>query len=345
MTDVKKKSGTRKITKNELETHLSEQISFLIGSCKYYDPDWHTEDSIRYNESEFKRIATTIRVLVHDTLKSESLLTLLSLKKIGFVNTSPLLSPGATDDFGLVVLGIKYGYRPNFWWSKRPDVNVDEKPFNDWWNEAQIRHSGGSTLSRKDLVLWAANKDGGAHVDQNLPSIYDEFKSGEGLNLIRYKKGADGSEEKQNDSIVHQSIRQIAHELLLTLQNERPTIFSSLGVEVIAWPSASEVPNPFRKTMDSPETGRRAHLIHALAEVVRFDELRTLLESRYAEWAKLEEHELCQFEKHLNVRIGEMKKANDWPPSDGSSSAFIGQLWLTTKKWIADRFGRTGGAK
>jgi hypothetical protein len=36
------------------------------------------------------------------------------------------------------------------------------------------------TVSRKDLALWAANKDGGAHVDANL-----------GLGLERVKNGMD----------------------------------------------------------------------------------------------------------------------------------------------------------
>ena len=66
-------------SKAELETHLREHLDFLNRSAFYYD-----EGAI----SEAKRIATSIRVLLHNTEKSHSLLDQLDMKSISFLNTS-----------------------------------------------------------------------------------------------------------------------------------------------------------------------------------------------------------------------------------------------------------------
>ena len=54
-------------TEEELKSHLKEQIQFLLKSAQSYDEGF---------TSEAKRLAVVIRVLLHDTKKSKSLLTL-----------------------------------------------------------------------------------------------------------------------------------------------------------------------------------------------------------------------------------------------------------------------------
>ena len=71
-------------SEDDLQTHLSEQIAFLKNSTKSYDEGF---------DGEAKRMATAIRVLVHDTPKSASLLAQLALKQIEFYDTAPTHRP------------------------------------------------------------------------------------------------------------------------------------------------------------------------------------------------------------------------------------------------------------
>jgi hypothetical protein len=56
-------------TDDELREHLRDSVEFLAASSAAYDAG---------AEGEAKRIATTIRVLVHDTNSSKSLLEAVS---------------------------------------------------------------------------------------------------------------------------------------------------------------------------------------------------------------------------------------------------------------------------
>jgi hypothetical protein len=75
----------------ELEQHLAEQVSFLRVSAQAFDAGL---------EAEAKRLATSIRVLVHDTGISKSLIGQLGLKEsMRFEDTTlrhEVLPPGMT---------------------------------------------------------------------------------------------------------------------------------------------------------------------------------------------------------------------------------------------------------
>lgn len=64
-----------------------------------------------------------------------------------------------------------------------------------WWSEQTVYTFEGGPYSRKDLVLSAANKDGGAHVDPELDKYYEHLEKGlasmglDGRNLV-YPNGA-----------------------------------------------------------------------------------------------------------------------------------------------------------
>src|SRR5450830_1072721 len=66
-------------TPDELELLLEEQIDFLKLSCASFDNGF---------AGEIKRLAVSVRVLVHDTNASTSLLTLANRKSIDFVDTA-----------------------------------------------------------------------------------------------------------------------------------------------------------------------------------------------------------------------------------------------------------------
>lgn len=47
--------------------------------------------------------------------------------------------------------------------------------FADWWTQPVFVDQSGRKLTRKDLVMTAANQDGGAHVDPALNASYAEL--------------------------------------------------------------------------------------------------------------------------------------------------------------------------
>ncbi len=49
--------------------------------------------------------------------------------------------------------------------------NYENLLFDEWW-EMQIIKINNENFSRKELILSDANKDGGAHIDRNLPLSY-----------------------------------------------------------------------------------------------------------------------------------------------------------------------------
>jgi hypothetical protein len=153
-------SAKSPLSQSDLQAHLEEQLQFLQASADAFD---------RGLESEAKRLAVTIRVLVHDTANSRSLLNQLGMKEGLFVDTAEPLDPDNYAPYsGLVAtLGNMQGakYVPFL-----EDVPHSPRtvPFDDWWMAPVFVDGKRQRFSRKELVLTAANQDGGAHVDPAL---------------------------------------------------------------------------------------------------------------------------------------------------------------------------------
>ncbi len=145
------------VGRQELLGQLKDQIDFIRASCKLFDSG---------QASEAKRIATQIRVLVHDTASSHSLLEQLGYKashqflSLAVHNKSNNLGPY----FGLLNIGLPgRTYLP-----KLNQVSPQPMKFADWWQEPVLKDGDGTLYTRRDLVLFLANKDGGAHVDPEM---------------------------------------------------------------------------------------------------------------------------------------------------------------------------------
>lgn len=92
-----------------------------------------------------------------------------------------------------------------------------EIDFDAWWNQEIVYvfllASQSVRLSRKRLVLVAANQDGGAHVDAQLDRQYEALESGAGWMMTRNPD--DGPPEKlplRNGHLA--ALRQIGYEIL-----------------------------------------------------------------------------------------------------------------------------------
>ena len=157
---------------DRFKDQLKRQFNFLINSCKIFDNgDW--EEAIR--------IATCIRVLIHDTSKSTSLLKHLNARNIKLFNTSPEIPNGENgyEPFHAFTMGIIdfgnqiFGYLPNLE-DFKPSSSV-VLPIEEWWNQIVWILSPECKLTRKRIILSAANQDGGAHVDAKLNSDYEDL--------------------------------------------------------------------------------------------------------------------------------------------------------------------------
>jgi len=211
---IRKAKKARK--EREFLEALIEQYEFIKSSCETYD---------KGVEAEAKRLATHIRILVHDTSRSKSLLALMGIKdKIEFLSTaSPepsLPVENLLPEARLVTIRS---------WAKNGDGGAKYEPildekipghpwraliFKDWWYEIVIDDKK-NKFCRKDLVLEVANKDGGAHIAPELDEVYYKLTR---ENSMGWKFSNGKFEKNFENSPVLPSIRQIAFEMLKTLE-------------------------------------------------------------------------------------------------------------------------------
>jgi hypothetical protein len=201
------------VTPDELQDRLREQVAFLESSARAFDEG---------AESEAKRLAVSIRILVHDTSLSKSLLQQLGLKeRLRFFEIADPDPPGSWAPYhGLVGVRVSAAGASFFaWLDDGPPYQSKRSPFKLWWTRYVFRDNEGSKLTRKDLVLALANKEGGAHVDSELDSEYVRLSRENSLRY--YFSVGDEPREWPRDPVPH-SVRHIAHELLKTLHSQVP---------------------------------------------------------------------------------------------------------------------------
>ena len=167
-------------------------------------------------EDESKRIATSIRVLVHTTKHSHGLLDQLGeLEKPFWSSVEPYVpgKPFITGYYSLIWLGLSdKGNRVVAPLDRSQDWRQIE--FNDWWNEVVFVDMAQLQTTRKDLVMSVANQDGGAHVDPKLNDAYRKLSRENSLGIAFGDQ--DGFKPVMFPERV--AMRQIAHEILRTLK-------------------------------------------------------------------------------------------------------------------------------
>lgn len=208
-------------TEDELLGHLADQIRFLISSSNSYDNGFL---------GEAKRLAGVVRILLHDTKSSTSLLTQLGKKDIGFYDTASDYDPrNVLTHWGLLIIRLTTGIGAEYVapLDNLPPSRVREgkASFNEWWNKIVFKDSTGNIFTRWDLIKTLANKEGGAHVDPNLNEAYVNLSK---YNSLGWKSmaGRGGIKiETEMGNPVLPSMRQIAHEVIKTLRDEFPNLF------------------------------------------------------------------------------------------------------------------------
>lgn len=210
----------------DLEADLSEQLQFLASSGRAFDQG---------DLAEAKRIALVIRVLVHDTGASHSLLAQLGIKgSLAWADSAPVIdndpnivgrSPGLTS-MGLGADGIAFSAR--YMDSIERSSTTRYVSFSDWWERPVILDSNNAEFSRKELVLALVNKDGGAHLDRLNEKTY-ALVHGNSAGFVQFDTVGGPSEPIPTP--IYASVRTVAEELLLTLRRSGGrTVPSSLPV-------------------------------------------------------------------------------------------------------------------
>jgi hypothetical protein len=207
------------LTESDLRAHLREQIQFLISSAHSYDNGFF---------SEAKRMAVILRVLLHDTPRSHSLLSQLNKKNIKFYDLAyPLNNRNLLTSTCLLFMRVTQEgttYEPLLDSLLQQDRQRSKINFREWWNKPVIKDNMKNKFSRKDLITTVTNQDGGAHVD---PSLDDQYAALSRFNSIGWElHSSDGRwTSGLNNQPELASIRQITHEVLKTLHDEYPELF------------------------------------------------------------------------------------------------------------------------
>lgn len=167
------------VAANDLKRQLRKQLAFIQRSAESFD---------RGEKDEAVRIATCLRIIFHQTARSTCLLEGLKAWNVEVrsnVPEPPETPPGmrAVEMFRFSLATVKITPQGA---TLGPSLDL-ESPHRqivaaEWWMES-FAFLDGIDHTRKDLVLAAANKDGGAHVDLKLPASYRKLSTPGALGL------------------------------------------------------------------------------------------------------------------------------------------------------------------
>jgi len=202
--------------------HLQKQLGFLERSCKSYDEGYIDEGV---------RIATIIRVLIHDTKSSTSLLHHMNSKKINILSTTFEPSKQTISFIGMGMM--KIGSSDSSYFPQLGNGPINEFiDLDKWWNQVVMVLGKEQRISRKKIVLAAANKDGGTHVDSKLTKEYEMLS----------QEGAAGHFSYTNNGI--ESVRPITDAHLVSLRQ--------MAYEILNSPAILDLANKYKKTNNLP---------------------------------------------------------------------------------------------
>jgi hypothetical protein len=234
MEELKPTEGKINRTQQELTEKLSEQLSLLSSYIESYDS----------GKKHFAMpMATVVRVLLHDTKKSKSLLSNLGRKEnLRLYNTADDLTPDKLISYDeanpnkahikfypgdSTMIGLGRGALGNNVPDYYPvlDNPIGKKPdyidFDTWWNNAIFFGKDTTRLSRRDIVLTMADQDGGAHVDPGLKANYANLKHDNPQKV--YIVNIKGGKGRPSTGAELALMRQIAHEVMKTLCTDYKT--------------------------------------------------------------------------------------------------------------------------
>ena len=231
------------LTNDQLIQHLVDQLTFLGNSARLFDEGYRREAV---------RMAAQLRILFHQSSNSKALLFQLNLqdfliKSAISITREELKEQESFHGYGKAeVVGDRF-------LSLGPDLSTqffDELPLEKWWRQPIWKLNEGTIITREDLILNAANTDGGAHVDPAVKDVYAAFAApGAGGWYLRGTKRGAVLEYSEDAHLV--ALREIAHEVLQSPWENVPGVSPR-----VSWyrgpvdPSSGEAASTLRKTLE-----------------------------------------------------------------------------------------------
>ncbi|MFA5061965.1 MAG: hypothetical protein WC526_02375 [Patescibacteria group bacterium] len=203
---------------------FEQKLKSMQGHCNKYDQG--ERDYARY-------LALDLRILLHDSKFSYSVLGQIGKKDTNFFDTSysppdkVLISPFCSL-YGVPAGGANPSYVP--WLDQNPNDSRRLVPFSEWWNQIVIKDGYSKEFTRKDLILFVADQGGGAHVDPLLDEAYAKLAHENSLGWTSYDNQNPRSPVGDADLA---AIRQITHEVLKTLIPNYPSLKMQIPAGVI----------------------------------------------------------------------------------------------------------------
>lgn len=214
---------------------LSAQVKLLAHYAEQYDAGM-IEMALPMSNS--------LRLLLHQTKHSQSLLDQLGLRRGRYFAAARRLTPGnLATECKLVVVQVGGTQGVQYLPYTAPMSLRARLAFPEWWGSPVLKGYGGTTMSRLDVVTAMADTDGGSHVDPGLGKVYSAFRSGQLLGWMRVNdQGGFALQINATAPDVpppilmagqyvpdpqYACIRTIAHEVLLTLQKQAPWSLSA----------------------------------------------------------------------------------------------------------------------
>ena len=294
--------------------HLKRQLKFLERSCEAYD-NGYIDEGIR--------IATIIRVLVHNTSHSTSLLKHLNATTINLATNGLDPAPQSIMYIGgqIKLENGKISYGPNL--GSSPFAG--HIPLSKWWDQVVMVVDKGHRITRRQIVLGAANSDGGAHVDIKLDRAYAALARDGVLGVIyQVSNGVGSSKPVSGAHLV--SLRQMAYELLnspelLKLANyPLPDVSKQFSLIVQNEPASFDKNN-------ADEAGNLGLALDA--------EARSFVQSDLDAACRLWQQSGVQFQRALSINPDEYEAANSWGNalSEEAKAVSISDLATARKLW------------
>lgn len=201
----KPKKPQRPVPASLIEEQVPVQLDFLESSMAAFDQG---------KTNEYRRMAHTIRLLLHDTGRSTSLLRQVRLTESLFLTHARAIDPRnlmTQHSLAMIRLG---GGRSEFL------PVLDQGPgtskwisLDEWKSEIVIRDSHKHDFSRWDIVTVVADQDGGSHVDPQIEEAY--FRLAHEASIGWMQSGPEG-----DSPMVHLErayIRHIAYEVHMSV--------------------------------------------------------------------------------------------------------------------------------
>lgn len=187
---------------NQVIQPLRAHVDFVVRSSDAYDEGY---------QGEVKRFTTSLRALFHDALPFRSLMALADGLHSNFVSTAVPLGTEGLSKYGGLVRTAKLDGRPICYAPLDGAWYARWMTFSEWWNEPVFTDDQRVDLSRRELVVAIANKDGGSNVDPNLSDVYALLSEDAKFGWVQKP------DEGPTTSPERAAVRQIAHETLRTL--------------------------------------------------------------------------------------------------------------------------------